>query len=547
MRRAGSVLFSVVLLGTSACPSSSRPPERGRSEASPVGDPEPPPEPRSSEPAPAAKVFRAQVAGPRGRGFYTSDADQLRRQIDGFLDAAEASPELEGRDLLGLVSPHAGYEYSGPTAARSYRQLRGRHYSTVVVLALSHHQAASRVALLDADAYETPLGQLPIDRDLVHRLAAAEPDLLEADDRVFRGEHSLEVQLPMLQRALEGRFSIVPIILATRDEDHCERLARLLHRELGRRRDVLFVASTDLSHFFPYDDASRMDRDTLGLVTSLDIAGFRRRGPRQREMPCGYFPLLTLMELFSQYDAAARRATLLGYQNSGDTAGDREGVVGYGAVAFSLAPGTRTEDAPPPEPVSREDRQTLMDIARRAVRAAVTGSGEAPPRPASPFLTADGAAFVTLTCHTDGAGHCVGPGDDLRGCIGHVVARIPLYRCIDEVARSAAVSDRRFPRVTERELDDLSFEISVLTPPEPVTDPGSVVVGRDGLIMTRGEATGLLLPQVPVEWGWDRVQFLERTCHKAGMEPSCWQDPRTRIERFGAIVWGEDLELEDRR
>jgi hypothetical protein len=156
-----------------------------------------------------------------------------------------------------------------------------------------------------------------------------------------------------------------------------------------------------------------------------------------------------------------------------------------------------------------------------------------------------GAAFVTLRCQTDDEQRCVGPGEDLRGCIGHVIARDPLYEVIAEVARSAAVQDRRFPQLTAAELPHVSFEISLLTPPEPLSDPGDVVVGRDGLIMSRGGREGLLLPQVPIEWGWDRDEFLARTCHKAGLEPTCWQDPSTTIRRFRAVVWDSDLEASE--
>jgi AmmeMemoRadiSam system protein B/AmmeMemoRadiSam system protein A len=497
------------------------------------------------------------VAAPAGEGFYTSDAAELRRELTGYLEQAPVSSELEGRDLLGFVSPHAGYRFSGPTAAYAHIQARNRGYKTVVVMALSHHRSTRKVALLDHDAYETPLGPVPIDRDVVRQLVAAGGDVLEVNEQAFRGEHSMEIQLPLLQLALGEGFRVVPIILATGEEAHAQRLAHVLHEQLGRRRDVLFVASSDLSHFYPDDEATEIDRGILSLITDLDIAGYRQRGPGLRNMPCGYFPILTLMELFNLYDAAARRTTLLRYQNSGDTAGDRSRVVGYGAVAFSLDRGVRSEVAPTRPvpagsgngsgsiPFTREDRRVLMDLARRTVAAAVRGEPAPSDRPESGLLRRDGAAFVTLSCETDDEGRCTGPGDELRGCIGHVVARVPLYQCIIDVGRSAAIHDRRFHPVEERELQVLSFEISVLTPPRPVTDPSSIVVGRDGLIMSRAMNSGLLLPQVPVEFGWDREQFLARTCHKAGMEPSCWQDPRTTIERFTAIVWGEDLEATD--
>ena len=130
----------------------------------------------------------------------------------------------------------------------------------------------------------------------------------------------------------------------------------------------------------------------------------------------------------------------------------------------------------------------------------------------------------------------------MRGCIGHVIARVPLFKCVADVARSATIHDTRFSPVRPDELDSLSYEISVLTAPESTT-PENVVVGRDGLIMSRGGRSGLLLPQVPVEWNWSREEFLASTCRKAGLPLSCWKDPETKIESFRAIVWGEaDLE-----
>jgi AmmeMemoRadiSam system protein A len=164
------------------------------------------------------------------------------------------------------------------------------------------------------------------------------------------------------------------------------------------------------------------------------------------------------------------------------------------------------------------------------VRAAVNEQAYEPAEPTSELLRAPGAAFVTLKKH-----------GELRGCIGHVIASMPLYRCVAEVALSAATQDYRFAPVDPRELDQLAFEISVLTPPEVVTDPTTVQVGRDGLIVSRGRNRGLLLPQVPEEQGWDRNQFLDGTCRKAGLPAGCWRDPETRLERFRAIVWDESL------
>ena len=179
---------------------------------------------------------------------------------------------------------------------------------------------------------------------------------------------------------------------------------------------------------------------------------------------------------------------------------------------------------------TREERRALIDIAKAAVAAAARGEAYEPPEPASEALRVDGAAFVTLKAR-----------GELRGCIGMVEAYDPLYRCVAQVARSAAVEDPRFNPVSPGEVAGLSVEISVLTAPETVTAPTTVVVGRDGWIVSRGGRRGLLLPQVPEEQGWSREQFLDGTCRKAGLPTGCWRDADTRIQRFRAVVWGEDL------
>ncbi len=471
------------------------------------------------------KAFPSQVAGQ----FYTADPRELRREVQGFLEEAQskAIPPLADRDIVGLVAPHAGYPYSGPVAGEAYRAVRGRDYKTVVVMALSHRQSAARAALLDRPAYDTPLGSLEIDLPLVRKLLGDLPEYFEVNESIFKGEHSLEVHLPFVQMALP-RARIVPVIIAVRDEGLVENLGKALFDALGRRGDVLFVASTDLTHFFPYEEAVQYDNELLSLVESWKLEDWKRVGPTKKGM-CGYRPVLTLVSLFKGYDAAKRQVTRIDYRNSGDTSGDKSrGVVGYGALAFSVEKGLRDKSGGDFGPYGVTERRLLMEVAKQSVAAAAKGEDFDVPPPAVDLLKAKGAAFVTLKKD----GH-------LRGCIGHVIARVPLYKCVSDVAQAAAIHDTRFSPVRPDELGDLSYEISVLTAPEPTT-PAEVVVGRDGLIMSNGGRSGLLLPQVPIEWNWDREEFLAHTCRKAGLPLDCWKDPKTRIESFRAIVWGED-------
>ena len=484
------------------------------------------PEPQAKAGAPTRieNAFPSQVAGQ----FYPGDPEELRKMVRGFIDTAKAGAVSQDRDIVGVLSPHAGYPYSGPVAGAAFRALQGRGYRTVVVMSPNHRRGSDKIATLTRPAYDTPLGSVPIDGEGVRALTSAHPDLFEVDEAMFEGEHSLEVELPFLQVALPDA-SIVPLVVGVDDEALLERAGKALFETFGARRDVAFVMSSDLSHYHPPGQADTLDEESLGALEKLDLAAWRKAASRSAEGMCGYKPLVAFTAAFAAYDAKKRSVVRLDHGNSGDTAGDKASVVGYGALAFTLENGMRNEESKVASfgPYDVAARRELMALAKKAVESAAKGESFSPPAPTSALLSERGAAFVTLK-----------KAGDLRGCIGHVFARVPLYQCVVEVARAAAIQDSRFDPVRPEELPELSYEISVLTAPEPTT-PEKVVVGRDGLIMSRGGTSGLLLPQVPGEWGWGKEEFLAHTCRKAGLPLDCWKDPATRIESFRAIVWGE--------
>lgn len=174
-----------------------------------------------------------------------------------------------------------------------------------------------------------------------------------------------------------------------------------------------------------------------------------------------------------------------------------------------------------------EDKRYLKDLVRLSIASRLSGRGPAtPPEPPSELLRRDLGAFVTLK-HM---GH-------LRGCIGNIIGQGPLYQTVWNMAQAAAFQDPRFDPLVAEELDGLELEISILGPVEPCPDPGLVEVGRHGLIMRQSARQGLLLPQVPVEWGWSREQFLSQTCRKAGLPQNAWRDPATEIYWFEAVVF----------
>ncbi len=446
--------------------------------------------------------------------FYPSDRARLKEQIDGYLNKTKISP-IEG-DIIGLIAPHAGYQYSGPIAAAAFKQIEGRHYDIVVVIAPSHRIPFDGIALTTKDFYETPLGKIPIASDLSKKLIT-ENAWAKDEIRPYLVEHSLEVELPFLQSVIKN-FKILPLITGLDQTFDVEKVASALNQILPGK-NVLFVASTDLSHYHPYEVAVKKDKKTISLIEDMDVAQFENAAKDNTAELCGQKPVSILMALAKLKGGSAR---LIHYANSGDTAGDKSRVVGYAALAFVVT----QKDKPQKDKLTESQKNTLLKIARQAIEAEVLGKKQPLVNVDDPFLDMPGAAFVTLK-----------KKGELRGCIGHIFAVEKLALSVRDNAIAAATHDPRFDPVRPDELKDISIEISVLTHPEPLSNPLDVRVGIDGLIISKGFNRGVLLPQVPIEQGWNKEQFLEGICRKAGLPPDAWKD--ARLERFQAIIFSE--------
>lgn len=461
------------------------------------------------------QVRESAVAG----SFYPAQPKELAAMVDGFLAKAQSAAPGE---VVALVAPHAGYVYSGAVAAHGYALVRGKKYDRVVVISPSHVDAFRFAAVFDGSAYATPLGPVPVDTEFAARLAAVGSQLkLSSRGHVAsgRGEHALEVQLPFLQRAL-GQFKLVPVVMGGQDYDLCRDLGVALAKTAAGSA-TLIVASSDLSHFHPYDEARKMDLQTLKAMEDFDYFCLSHNLERRIWEACGGGPVIAAMMAAERL--GANQARLLKYANSGDTAGDRSSVVGYGAVAYVRASKEAEEET---FSLSDADQKTLLDLARKSVESAVRDRKRyhAPPS-ASEALNVPRAVFVTLKKH-----------GVLRGCIGSYAPVEPLAEAVCQSAVSAALRDSRFSPVTAKELYELEYEISVLSPLRRVPDPASIRIGRDGLLIKRGRSEGLLLPQVPIEQKWDRETFLSYACLKAGLDKAAWKDERTDIFRFTALV-----------
>jgi AmmeMemoRadiSam system protein B/AmmeMemoRadiSam system protein A len=423
--------------------------------------------------------------------FYPAEPARLAADIEGYLAAAAPTSPPSGK-IMALIVPHAGYVYSGRTAAAAYALVRDRAIDTVVIIGPSHRVEFEGCSVWPDGGFETPLGVARVDAALAKEIAKASGFRFRPE--AFAEEHSVEVQVPFVQKALPGA-AIVPIVMGRQTRPTVRTLAAALEKTC-LAKNVLVVASTDLSHFLPKAAAQATDAATAALIRAVNTEGLIRKTEAGENIMCGGGPVAAVLLLAGK--AGQPRVEILARTDSSGFGGP---VVGYlaAAVLSGASPGEGGYSLTP------EEKAELLRMARAAVtefverRAVIEdASGKAK------FLEPRGV-FVTLT-----------KGGDLRGCIGFIEPVAPLGQAVIRAAIYAATEDPRFPPVEPAELKDLKVEISVLTPVREITDPRQVAVGRHGLIVARGGLKGVLLPQVPVENKWDRETFLEQASLKAG-------------------------------
>ncbi len=466
------------------------------------------------------EIRKAAVAG----SFYPGEAKTLSRQIREFLSLAPRT-EVAG-EIVALVSPHAGYMYSGQVAACAYKLIQGLRFDAVAVVSPSHRIFFRGAAVYDRGGFETPLGTIPVETELSRKLLQ-ENDLIRFHAKAHAEEHALEVQLPFLQEAL-GRFHLIPLVIGDQSLATCEAVGKALAR-CAEGKKILLVASTDLSHFHPYDEAVRLDRVFLEGLKSFDARKLQDDLSTGRTEACGGGPVIAVMT--AAQELGADHAEVLKYLNSGDVTGDRSGVVGYAAAVFARNedPRQRKEESKVSGEgmgLSEKEKQALREIARTSIECRLEGKRAAAAPGLTSLLKEKRGAFVSL--HRRGR---------LRGCIGLIQANRPLHETVAEMAAAAAFEDPRFEPLSPEEIKDLEVEISVLTPLQEIEDINEIEVGRHGLYIKKGYQAGLLLPQVATEYKWTPKTFLEETCRKAGLARNAWKDEETKIYIFSADVF----------
>ncbi|MFC1586487.1 AmmeMemoRadiSam system protein B [Fibrobacterota bacterium] len=483
--------------------------------------------PRDAVPGRGKKaVLPSSLAG----SWYPGEAAALRDQLEGF---SRKGPDVSSRrDVIGLVLPHAGYSYSGQTAMQGLRAV-GRDYKRIIVIGPSHQVfMENRLSLPEATHYQTPLGEAPLDLEFMEKLM--KHPVFMSHPGAHGREHSVQIELPLLQYTRKN-FKFVPIVAGSCDRETIKEAAGIIGALIDG--ETLVIASSDFVHYgkrFGYvpftrnipEQIKKLDMGAYEFIRKRDSRGFVDYRRSTGATICGYIPIAILLDMLPEQ----AEAHLVSQTTSGEMTGDYENSVSYLSVVFTGS-WRKMEKESEKAGLSEQDREQLIQLARQSIEyflregripkasdLGIAVSGEA---------RQNRAAFVTLKKKSR-----------LRGCIGDILPRAPLYESVIENAINAAVRDHRFSRVTETELKELTISISALTVPESVDSPDRIRIGTDGVILKKAGKRAVFLPQVAPEQGWDVEETLTHLSVKAGLSPDDWKSG-AEFQVFQAEVFGE--------
>lgn len=476
----------------------------------------------------------SQVRKPYLAGtWYPRDKEELEELLSNQFKAVEL-PQSEKKLIpFALISPHAGLRLSGGVAAHGYSLLSNGDYDTVILLGSSHNYNTGIISIYNGDAYRSPLGEVPIDKATASKLIAKNKNFV-FDKKVHYRENSLETQIPYLQYTLDN-FKIVPILTATQNLTLLDELANSISSVMeDGEKNFLIIASTDMSHYHTMEEAKTIDKQTIRLIENQQWEKLRQNIGRGKSELCGYFAVYTLAEVLKNFKIT--NGICLEYLTSGDVMPQSaaRGVVGYSSWIFPqkrIKNNRSSSEAESKNKIySQKDKEYLLKLARKSIKYYLkNGENLEVEPPAEKKLRAERAVFVTLNKR-----------GNLRGCIGQLQARMPLYKAVSSMAVSAAFNDYRFQPLKQEELDKTNIEISVLTPLNEVEEISQIKMGKHGVYIKKGYKSGVFLPQVATDTGWNRKTFLEKLCsHKARLPRDAYLDKDTEVYTFRVIKFRE--------
>ncbi len=463
--------------------------------------------------------------------FYSADKNILSKQINEFLLQSKEI-QIEGTPRI-LIVPHAGYAFSGKVAADAFKLLEGKDFKTVILIGPSHTDWFMGSSVDLHDAWQTPLGNVDVDTDLAKKIISEHKSIFNRP-KSHEKEHCLEVCLPFLQKTLKD-FKIVPIIVGQPYKQNREALACALSKYLDDR--TLIIISSDLSHYPSYEIANQVDKKTVQAILTGELEQFDKavaesmaQGlPGLDTCACGGEPIK--VGLLLARHLGLNQVNLLEYANSGDITSDFSRVVGYAAIVFSKSQQNSTEKDLFSKALTKEDKQTLLKIARQSIEGYLKNKEFPEFKNISPRLNQPQGAFVTLR-----------ENHQLRGCVGRVIEKEkPLYQVVSQMAVLSAIDDNRFLPVSLGEMKDIDIEISVLSPLKKIKNPiQEIEIGKHGVVVEQGLRSGVFLPQVATENNWGLDEFMSQLCQqKAGLSKDAWKTGEIDIYIFSAEIFNE--------
>ncbi|MFA5251487.1 MAG: AmmeMemoRadiSam system protein B [Phycisphaerae bacterium] len=465
--------------------------------------------------------------------WYPSEAKTLNEQIDGFFKKAGVEP---ANNVIAFILPHAGYQYSGQTAAFGLKTA-GRQYKRIIVIGPSHYVPMENVlSVPGATHYETPLGQVPLDVEFIDKLLKY--PIFQNIPQANENEHSTQMEVPLLQY-VQKDFKLVPIVAGDCSAETIAQAGAILKSLVDD--DTLVIASSDFTHYGPNygfvpfkenipEQLKKLDMGSFEQIKALDYKGFLDYRDKTGATICGFVPISILLSMLDK----SVEAGLIKYATSGELTGDYTNSVSYFSIAFSGKWGHSSAVKPEANvgALSGEDKKQLLALARKSLvyflHNRKTPDASDLNITVSDAMKLQRAAFVTLK-----------ENSQLRGCIGDIFPRQPLYKSVISNAINAGVNDRRFRPVTEAECNDIKIEISALTVPAPIASSNEIRIGIDGVVLKKNGYGAVYLPQVAPEQGWDTNQMLTELSLKAGLPPDAWKEGASFLV-FQADVFGED-------
>ncbi len=488
------------------------------------------PAPKKAEPV---KVAKAVLHSPLAGKWYPADGQALSRQIEGFFQKADVEPRA---DVIALILPHAGYQFSGQTAVCGLATT-DKEYKRIVIIGPSHYvPMEDMLSVPRVTHYETPLGEIPLDVEFIEKLL--KHPVFQNSPQTHEYEHSVQIELPLLQYRQKD-FKLVPIVAGACSSETIEKAAAVLK---GLVDDgTVVIASSDFVHYgrnygyVPFtenipEQIKKLDMGAYEHIARLDIGGFLEYKQRTGATICGYIPLAILLSMLDK----SAEAKLIKYTTSGELTGDFSNSVSYLSVSFSgrwgNVAGIEPQTTNPG--LTEEDKEQLLNLARQSLVYFL--ENRRVPQLSELNVTANEAmkspraVFVTLKKNSH-----------LRGCIGDIFPQRPLCRSVAINAINAGVNDRRFLPVTKQECNDITIEISALTAPQPIGSADEIRIGIDGVVLNKDGRSAVFLPQVAPEQGWDVNQMLTHLSLKAGLSGDAWKEGASFLV-FQAVIFGEE-------